>query len=120
MSEMSQIVAPHMSPRRFLHLIVRLNTIIIFAASVSGLLMRGPMMAGFLCLFPGLLCDTVSNDDQFFHWLTSDLQMAKKLHDWFAAFEGALTLLPEGLIIAAFYAAWKTARPPSLVVPIKA
>ena len=70
-----------MSPRRFLPLIVGYNKIIIFAAIVSGLLMRGPMMAGFLCLFPGLLCDAVFNDDQFFHWLTSDLQIAKKLHD---------------------------------------
>ena len=109
-----------MSPRRFLPLIVGLNMIIIFATIVSGLLMRGPMMAGFLCQFPGLLCDTASNDDQFFHWLTSDLQMAKKLNGWFSAFEGAFTLLPEGLFIAAFYAAWKTARAPSLAAPIKA
>ena len=109
-----------MSPRRFLPLIVGLNTIIIFAAIVSGLLMRGPMMAGFLCLFPGMLCDTVSNDDQFFHWLTSDLQMAKKLNGWFSAFEGAFTLLPEGLFIAALHNASKTVQAPSLVAPLKA
>ena len=70
--------------------------------------MRGPMIAGFICLFLGLLCDTASNDDAFFHWLTGDLPLAKKLNGWFSAFEGALTLLPEGLFTAAFYAAWIT------------
>lgn len=72
--------------------------------------MRGPMMAGFGCLFLGLLCDTASNDDRFFHWLTGDLPLAKKLNGWFSAFEGALTLLPEGLFMAAFYAGWKETK----------
>ena len=74
----------------------------------------------FFCLFPGLLCDNVSNDDQFFHWLTSDLQMAKKLNGWFSAFEGAFTLLPEGLFIAALHNASKTVQAPSLVAHLKA
>lgn len=69
--------------------------------------MRSPMIAGFCCLFLGLLCDTAANDDQFFLWLTGDLPLAKKLNGWFSAFEGALTLLPEGLFLAAFYAGWK-------------
>ncbi len=74
--------------------------------------MRGPMMAGFACLFLGLLCDTAAHDDHFFHWLTGDLPLAKKLNGWFSALEGAFTLLPEGLFIAAFRAAWKQSLTP--------
>lgn len=69
--------------------------------------MQRPMIAGFICLFLGLLCDTAAHDDHFLHWLTGDLPLAKKLNGWFSAFEGAFTLLPEGLFMAAFYASWR-------------
>lgn len=72
--------------------------------------MKVPMIAGFIGLFLMVLCDTASHDDQFFLWLTGDLPLAKKLNGWFSAFEGALTLLPEGLFMAAFYAAWRHAQ----------
>ncbi len=72
--------------------------------------MKAPMIAGFMGLFLMVLCDTAAQDDDFFLWLTGDLPMAKKLNGWFSAFEGALTLLPEGLFMAAFYAAWHQAR----------
>jgi hypothetical protein len=72
--------------------------------------MRAPMIAGFMGLFLMVLCDTAAQDDHFFLWLTGDLPLAKKLNGWFSAFEGALTLLPEGLFMAAFYAAWHQAR----------
>ena len=68
------------------------------------------MMAGFPCLLLGLLSDTASHDDHFFLWMTGDLLLAKNLNGWFAALEDALTLLPEALFIAAFYAAWHSAR----------
>ena len=69
--------------------------------------MKGPMIAGFIGLFLMVLCDTAAHDDHFFLWLTGDLPLAKKLNGWFSALEGALTLLPEGLFMAAFHAAWR-------------
>lgn len=72
--------------------------------------MLKPLAAGFVCLFIGVLCDTAAHDDHFFHWLTGDLAAAKALNGWFSAAEGAFTLLPEGLFLAAFYAAWKNAE----------
>lgn len=80
--------------------------------------MQGPMLAGFAVMFLGILCDTLANDDHYLLRLTGELASAKKLNGWFSALEGAFTLLPEALFLAAFHAAWVLAAPaPAAVLP---
>ena len=54
----------------------------------------------FVCL---VLCDTISNGEDFLVWLYGNVATAKRLNSWFAVGDGAFTLLAEGFFLAAFY-----------------
>jgi hypothetical protein len=71
--------------------------------------MRRPLAGGFACLFVSVACDTISNDEHFLIWLFRDTATAKRLNTWFAAGDGALTLLAEGFFLAAFYLSHRSA-----------
>jgi hypothetical protein len=71
--------------------------------------MRKPLAGGFVFLFASVVCDTISNDEQFLVWLCCDPATAKQLNSWFAVGDGAFTLLAEGLFLAAFYLSYRAA-----------
>lgn len=62
-----------------------------------------PLGGGFLCLLVSVVCDAISNEDQFLVWLCGNVAVGKRLNSWFSAGDGAFTLLAEGFFLAAFY-----------------
>ena len=74
--------------------------------------MLRPLAGGFLCLLVSVVCDTISNDEHFLVWLFSDTATAKRLNRWFAAGDGAFTLLAEGFFLVAFYVSYRAINEP--------
>jgi hypothetical protein len=71
-----------------------------------------PLGGGFLCLFVSVVCDTISNDEEFLGWLFGNIATAKTLRSWISVGDGAFTLLAEGFFLAAFYLSHRTAFTP--------
>ncbi len=62
-----------------------------------------PLSGGFLCLLASVVCDAISNGEQFLVWLCGNVATAKRLNGWFSVGDGAFTLLAEGFFLTAFY-----------------
>jgi len=71
--------------------------------------MMWPLVAGFICLFLCVVCDSMSNGNNFLVWLTGDLPTAQKLNAWLSVGDGAFTQLGEGFFVVGYFAAWREA-----------